>query len=469
MGSSSWLSFSLCLLLLCRMSQAQFGSSQESPFQSSRRSVSTRNECRIERLNALEPTRTVRSEAGMTDYFDEDNEQFRCAGVSAIRRVIEPRGLLLPSMSNAPRLVYIVQGRGIVGLVMPGCPETFQSFQRSERYEREEGGRHRRPRDEHQKVYQFEEGDVLAVPNGFAYWCYNNGENPVVAITVLDTSNDANQLDRSHRQFLLAGRQEEGRQRYRREESMKENILRGFSTESLAAAFGVNMELARKLQCRDDTRGEIVRVENGLQVLRPSRREEEEREESRSINGMEETYCSMKIKQNIEDPRRADVFNPRGGRITTLNSEKLPILRFIQMSAQRVVLYRNAMVSPHWNINAHSIMYCTGGRGRVEVADDKGESVFDGELHQGQLLIVPQNYAVLEWAESEGFQLVSIKTSDRAMVSSIVGKMSALRGMPEEVLMNSYRISRDEARRVKLTRGDEVAIFTPRRESRAEA
>nr|AAF05770.1 glutelin [Elaeis guineensis] len=363
MGSSSWLSFSLCLLLLCRMSQAQFGSSQESPFQSSRRSVSTRNECRIERLNALEPTRTVRSEAGMTDYFDEDNEQFRCAGVSAIRRVIEPRGLLLPSMSNAPRLVYIVQGRGIVGLVMPGCPETFQSFQRSERYEREEGGRHRRPRDEHQKVYQFEEGDVLAVPNGFAYWCYNNGENPVVAITVLDTSNDANQLDRSHRQFLLAGRQEEGRQRYRREESMKENILRGFSTELLAAAFGVNMELARKLQCRDDTRGEMVRAENGLQVLRPSRMEEEEREESRRKNGLEETYCSMKIKQNIGDPRRADVFNPRGGRITTLNSEKLPILRFIQMSAERVVLYRNAMVSPHWNINAHSIMYCTGGRG----------------------------------------------------------------------------------------------------------
>ena len=121
------------------------------------------------------------------------------------------------------------------------------------------------------------------------------------------------------------------------------------------------------------------------------------------------------------------------------------------------------MVSPHWNMNAHSIMYCTGGRGRVEVADDKGESVFDGELHQGQLLIVPQNYAVLERAESEGFELVSIKTSDRAMVSTIVGKTSALRGMPEEVLMNSYRISRDEARRVKLTRGDEVAIFTPRR------
>lgn len=52
----------------------------------------------------------MKSEAGITDYFDEDNEQFRCAGVSAIRRVIEPNGLLLPSFSNAPRLIYIVKG-----------------------------------------------------------------------------------------------------------------------------------------------------------------------------------------------------------------------------------------------------------------------------------------------------------------------------------------------------------------------
>jgi hypothetical protein len=52
----------------------------------------------------------VRSEAGLTEYFEEQNEQFRCVGVSVIRRVIEPQGLLLPRYHNAPGLVYILQG-----------------------------------------------------------------------------------------------------------------------------------------------------------------------------------------------------------------------------------------------------------------------------------------------------------------------------------------------------------------------
>ena len=66
--------------------------------------------CRFDRLQALEPLRQVRSQAGVTEYFDEQNEQLRCTGVSVIRRVIEPQGLLVPQYHNAPGLVYILQG-----------------------------------------------------------------------------------------------------------------------------------------------------------------------------------------------------------------------------------------------------------------------------------------------------------------------------------------------------------------------
>ncbi|KAF8370193.1 hypothetical protein HHK36_031770 [Tetracentron sinense] len=69
------------------------------------------SECRIESLSALEPSRRIESEAGVTEFWDENNEQLDCAGVAAIRYVIQPRGLLLPSFHNAPRLSYIVQGR----------------------------------------------------------------------------------------------------------------------------------------------------------------------------------------------------------------------------------------------------------------------------------------------------------------------------------------------------------------------
>ena len=105
----------------------------------------------------------------------------------------------------------------------------------------------------------------------------------------------------------------------------------------------------------------------------------------------------------------------------------------------------------------------------MQVVDNNGKTVFDGELRQGQLLVIPQNFAVIKQAGNEGFEFTSIKTIDNAMVNTIVGKASALRGMPEEVLMNSYRINRNEARRVKFNRGHEMAIFSPRSEGRADA
>ena len=56
-------------------------------------------------------------------------------------------------------------------------------------------------RDEHQQLHQFHQGDVIAVPAGVAHWLYNNGDSPVVAFTVIDTSNNANQLDPKRREF----------------------------------------------------------------------------------------------------------------------------------------------------------------------------------------------------------------------------------------------------------------------------
>jgi len=80
---------------------------------------------------------------------------------------------------------------------MPGCPESFQSFQRTGGGMQE--GRGQSQRDQHQRVNRFREGDVLAVPAGVAHWTYNDGEQPIVAITVVDTSNNANQLDPNRR------------------------------------------------------------------------------------------------------------------------------------------------------------------------------------------------------------------------------------------------------------------------------
>lgn len=153
----------------------------------------------------------------------------------------------------------------------------------------------------------------------------------------------------------MAGRHQRGGQSYETEQQSG-NILTGFDTRFLAEALGVNQELARRLQSQTDDRGEIVHVPQGLQLLRPSRIQEEQQQQQEeefsgeryhaewrgnySSNGLDENFCTMRIRENINDPSRADIYNPRSGRITVLNNQKLPILNNVQMSANRVVLRR---------------------------------------------------------------------------------------------------------------------------------
>jgi Cupin len=125
-------------------------------------------------------------------------------------------------------------------------------------------------------------------------------------------------------------------------------------------------------------------------------------------------------------------------------------------------ILQNAMITPYWSMNCHCGMYVTGGQGRVQVVNNQGRTVFDGVVRQGQFLLIPQNYAVLKRAESEGFHWVTFNTNQNAMINQIAGKSSTFRAMPLQVLMNSYRLSMEQARRLKFSRRDEFSIFSPR-------
>lgn len=86
----------------------------------------------------------------------------------------------------------------MMGAVFPGCPETYQSFQQTET-RMAEGEEDRRYSDQHQKIHRIRHGDVIAIPAGVPYWVYNDGDTPLICVTVHDVSNDANQLDSYHR------------------------------------------------------------------------------------------------------------------------------------------------------------------------------------------------------------------------------------------------------------------------------
>ncbi|GFY99520.1 hypothetical protein Acr_13g0009200 [Actinidia rufa] len=441
---------SLCLLVLSHSCAAN---RQPSKYQQQQ------GECQIQRLNAQEPQQRIQSEAGVTELWDWTDDQFQCAGVAACRTIIQPRGLLLPSYTNAPTIIYIAKGRGITGVMIPGCPETYQSSQQSQEGEKS----FRQFRDQHQKIRTFQQGDIIALPAGVAHWCYNDGDSDLVTVAVEDTGNNQNQLDNQPRKFFLAGNpQRQQKEMYAKRPQQQNNIFSGFDTEVLAETFGVDPEMARRLQGKDDYRGHIIKVERDLKMVRPSRtREEQERQErGERDNGLEETICTARLVENIDSPSRADIFNPRAGRLTSVNRFNLPVLEYLRLSAEKGVLYKNALMPPHWKLNAHCVLYATRGEAQMQIVDQRGQAVFNDRIREGQLVVVPQNFVVMKQAGNQGFEWVAMKTHENAMFNTLAGRTSAMRAMPLDVLANSYQISQSEARRLKMGR-EETMMFEP--------
>ncbi|WJX84366.1 Legumin A2, variant 2 [Trifolium repens] len=470
------------------------------------------NECQLEQLNALEPDNRVESEGGMIETWNPNNRQFRCAGVALSRATLKRNALRRPFYSNAPQEIFIQQGNGYFGMVFPGCPETFEEPQESEQREGQRFG------DRHQKVNRFREGDIIAVPTGVVFWMYNDQETPVIAISLTDIASSQNQLDQMPRRFYLSGNHEQEFLRYQRQQQQQikgrreqenegNNIFSGFKSDFLEDALNVNRHIVERLQGRDEDeeKGAIVKVEGGLSIMSPSeresrhhRQEEDEDEESwqprphksrreqeqeddekhsrphhkggsrwQQDNGLEETICTARLHQNIGSSSSPDIYNPQAGRIKTITSLDLPVLRWIQLSAEHGSLHKNAMFVPHYNLNANSILYALKGRAWVQVVNCNGNTVFNGELEAGRALIVPQNMAVAAKSLSDRFTYVSFKTNDNADIARLAGTSSTLSGMPVDVIAATFNMQRNEARQVKSN--NPFKFLVPPRESERRA
>ncbi|XP_050364480.1 prunin 1 Pru du 6.0101-like [Argentina anserina] len=469
----------LCLVLLnvlfqhgCSADQPQFESIKQ-------------NHCQMDQLHAREPDIQIECEAGRIESWDHYQNDFQCAGVASQRVTIEPNGLHLPSYTHSPQLMYIVKGWGVMMTALPGCPETFELSQGSQQTPQERHGFDELER--HQKVRFIGEGDIIAIPPGIVHWMHNNGNSPLVAVSLLDIGNDLNQLDRNPRRFYLAGNpedefnQQEGEgisqpRRHSGQGSINNNIFAGFNTSILADALNVDIETIMRVQGQNEqTRSQIVRVEGRFGFLHPPIRsshgqrsqqeqlDEQQGQQERHDNGLGETLCNIALKEYLGDPKRADIYTPQAGRINTLNSNDMPILKHMSLSAETGFLYNNAIYSPHWNHIAHEIFYVIRGSARVQVVNDIGEAILDDEVRKGQLFIVPQNHAVLQKAvDSEGFEYIAFKTQDKAVINTMAGRTSVLRALPDDVLANAYQISQEEARMLKYSRQETVVLSSSR-------
>ncbi|XP_076899390.1 11S globulin seed storage protein G3-like [Bidens hawaiensis] len=417
------------------------------------------NQCQLQNIEPVLSFDNIKSEAGFTEVWDTNNPELRCAGVDFVRHTIQPGGLFLPSYVSAPILSFIESGQGIQGVILPGCPETY-IYSPEQQFDRR-GHQQFQFQDRHQKVENVNPGDVIAIPAGAAHWLHNNGDTELVVVVFLDTQNNDNQLDERYRRFFLAGNpqaQTQPERRHQQQYQNNRNIFNAFDVEFIAQVFNVDRETAEKLQGQNEQRGHIVKVGQDIQVIRP--RQQGELYQGRGSNGFEETICSLKVKENIDNPSHADFVNPQAGRIANLNSFKFPLLKQLQLSVEGGELHPNATQSPHWTVNAHSLLYVTNGSLWVQIVNNEGHSIFDGDIPKGMVMVIPQNFAVVKRGGEKGARWVSFKTNDNAKIANLAGRVSAIRSLPVDVVANSYQLSREQAHRLKFSQRDTV-LFNP--------
>ncbi|GJY59720.1 11S globulin precursor [Tanacetum coccineum] len=53
----------------------------------------------------------------------------------------------------------------------------------------------------------------------------------------------------------------------------------------------------------------------------------------------------------------------------------------------------NALLSPHWSINSHTIIYVLSGEAQVQVVSNNGQAVMDEQVNRGDIVVVPQLFA----------------------------------------------------------------------------
>lgn len=96
---------------------------------------------------------------------------------------------------------------------------------------------------------------------------------------------------------------------------------------------------------REDERGLIVKSREGLSsILRPELEGEEQQweqgQQGGPYNGLEETFCTMKVHTNIDEHRtQADVYSRHAGKINVVDRLKMPILKYMDMSIEKGNLF----------------------------------------------------------------------------------------------------------------------------------
>jgi len=354
-------------------------------------------------------------------------DAIRNTDVGVAELELEQDGLLVPQYTDADKIAYVLQGRGMMGAVIPGAQSEFRrTFLR-----------------------RVEKGDVVALPKGTVYWWYNDGNERHRVFCAGDTTFGSNP-GRFH-QFGLAG----GKQ------SRFGSLLHGFSKDTLATAWGVDEKTVQSLLDRQNDAG-IVKVQQKIRFPEmPHERSEDGEVEDNHYPYFDRPASSFYFEELKYSMRaeRPDFFVRDGGWLNIVNHHKLPALRNVGFSAMRVSLEKNAMCAPAFVRNAHQLLYIIRGGGRIQVASGDGQTVYDEQVREGTVIVIPQFFPSLKIAGNQGMEWINLLTSDGPSTSFLAGRNSVYRGIPKQVVAAAFNVDEEKLR--ELGRDQEI-IFPPR-------
>lgn len=312
---------------------------------------------------------------------------------------LESQCLLLPHYADCSKVGYVLEGRAVVGVILPG--ETKE------------------------RAVLIKKGDVITVPKETYTWWYNDGDTDFSIIYLGDGAAGLTQGLFTY--FLVAG---------------QAAVYNGISTDFLAKACGVSQEAAAK----------FFSSQPGIQIIKPEKKLCVKTHD-RDRHGIVLHEDSARFSNNV----------PCGGHVVSMTKDNLAALegRF-RFSINITKLEPNAMRVPGFS-PAIQLVYITRGSGQVQISGVNGATIMDKEVAAGCVFVVQKFYVMAAVAGSEGLEWFSIITSERPIFHPVVGKTSPLSLTNADVLEISLGVTSDLLKLVRAHGGShDVIVAAPK-------
>ncbi|XP_021836066.1 glutelin type-D 1-like [Spinacia oleracea] len=329
---------------------------------------------------------------------DSELPMLREGNIGASKLALQKFGFSLPAFSDSSKVAYVLQGNGVVGIVLP---------------EKEE------------KVIPVKKGDAIALPFGVITWWYNKEDTELIILFLGDTSK-AHKAGR-FTDFFLTG---------------SNGIFTGFSTEFISRAWELDEKTVNSL-VGNQPRSGIVHLDASSKMPEPK---------IENRKGM--------VLNCEEAPFDVDVKN--GGRVVVLNTNNLPLVREIGLGADLVRLDGSAMCSPGFSSDsALQVTYIVRGTGRLQLVGIDGRRVLETTVKPGQLFIVPRFFVVSKIADPSGMEWFSIITQPNPVFTHLAGKTSAWKALSPQVLQAAFNVSAEIENKFRSKRTSDAIFFPP--------